>query len=677
MMKQLSKKNNGKGILILLMLFAFGMCVSYFLLDFRWVEIQVHSAIESLGSAIALCFICFLWVEKSNRTISEELKWILIGIFYMSVLDLAHACVDVGKLFVWLHSLSVFLGGLFFFFALVMPRWFKLSSYCVVFIILLAMPILLLSFLYQQFIPVMVTSLGFAFAAKFLNLFGGLGFLIATFCFFYKGHKSQNLDYHVFALHSVLFAWAGLLFELSVLWDPSWWYWHFLRLSAYLMLLTFILGRSRMTLLEVEEEKQLAMEELKWLYRKHKLAINSSNIGIWEWNVSTNELEWNDAMFELYGVDKSSKPTYDVWRNSVSSEYLDLAEANLHQALNARTKYDICFEIVLDDGTKKFIKATGQLFEDQVKGDVFVGINIDLTDMVQVSALLSSSSIGIMTLNLASQQIELKHSASQLIFLSDETSIIHESAWIKLLSDKSEVVYQEAKNKLLNLKSGSIEYELELSRSNDDVIWVHVQTFYNFSVGSKENTLISVFYDMTDKKNHEKKLVEVARYDDLTALPNRKYFFEELERAILKAKRYGRRFAVLFIDVDDFKKVNDTYGHAGGDEYLKHIANQLKAASRETDFPARFGGDEFVVVLEGVREDIDVLELVEKIQLSLVSSKIRLASENVDVTISIGVSIFPDSGLTSEELLKNADAAMYQAKKNGKNACSLYQKTDK
>ena len=175
---------------------------------------------------------------------------------------------------------------------------------------------------------------------------------------------------------------------------------------------------------------------------------------------------------------------------------------------------------------------------------------------------------------------------------------------------------------------------------------------------------VVTFRDITDIAKKTSELQKLAQYDELTALPNRSLFTEQLARAIGRSQRKGAPLAVLFIDLDRFKSVNDTLGHDIGDSLLCQVAGRLRRNLRIGDFPGRWGGDEFVVCLEDFGESGNAAAAAQKLLLVL-SEKYEIGNSEVYATPSIGIAIYPDSGEAADRLIKAADLAMYEAKKRG------------
>ena len=163
----------------------------------------------------------------------------------------------------------------------------------------------------------------------------------------------------------------------------------------------------------------------------------------------------------------------------------------------------------------------------------------------------------------------------------------------------------------------------------------------------------------------------LAIHDALTGLPNRRLLLEYLEQALAHARRNKTLIGVLFIDLDNFKRVNDTLGHAVGDQLICHVARRLRAAVRNEDIVARLGGDEFVVVISDVHAASQVLHVVDKI-LAVMVAPYQIAERELFNSCSVGIGVYPTDGTSSSDLLKNADTAMYHAKSSGKNRYHLY-----
>lgn len=180
---------------------------------------------------------------------------------------------------------------------------------------------------------------------------------------------------------------------------------------------------------------------------------------------------------------------------------------------------------------------------------------------------------------------------------------------------------------------------------------------------------VIVFHDACQSIIQSSKFAYQAQHDPLTGLPNRILLSERLSRAIGLAKRHQRRIALMYLDLDAFKSINDLLGHAVGDCLLQSVAGRLSECTRETDTICRQGGDEFVVLLSEIEKPHDAAKIAEKI-LSALAVPCQIGNHELSITTSIGISLYPDDGADARTLLNHADIAMYYAKNNG---CNHYQ----
>jgi len=186
----------------------------------------------------------------------------------------------------------------------------------------------------------------------------------------------------------------------------------------------------------------------------------------------------------------------------------------------------------------------------------------------------------------------------------------------------------------------------------------------------------SASHNITERKNFEQQLHHLATHDPLTGLPNRSLFFDRLQHALARARRTKRKVAILFIDLDGFKQVNDTYGHAIGDRLLQAITKRLETCFRESDTLARMGGDEFTLILENITGLEQAITLSERV-LSSLEELFLIQGHEISVSASLGLSLFPEDGEEGELLVNHADNAMYAAKRTGKGGLMVYQYLDR
>jgi diguanylate cyclase (GGDEF)-like protein len=228
------------------------------------------------------------------------------------------------------------------------------------------------------------------------------------------------------------------------------------------------------------------------------------------------------------------------------------------------------------------------------------------------------------------------------------------------------------------ISSGLIENYREVVRTgvpftseifiDDDMIKA---TWLNIQVVKLGDGIAITSRDVTERKRLTDHVSYLAHYDQLTGLPNRTLLHDRLHQAIRRAQRQNQKVAVFMLDIDHFKRINDSLGHADGDDLLIAVGERLRSAVRETDTIARMGGDEFVIVMPDFKSMEDVkncgLQIVKR-----AAKPITIGNREINVTVSIGLCIYPDCGLEADQLLKNADAAMYVVKDTGRNGLHIF-----
>ncbi|MDQ2819670.1 MAG: EAL domain-containing protein [Pseudomonadota bacterium] len=217
----------------------------------------------------------------------------------------------------------------------------------------------------------------------------------------------------------------------------------------------------------------------------------------------------------------------------------------------------------------------------------------------------------------------------------------------------------------------SVHSVLRNVRKNGDIFWNDLYIDPVKNDDGEVTHFVGVISDITEARHYERRLQHLAQHDALTGLANRSLLHDRLQDSIDNALRTGTLGALAFIDLDNFKHINDTFGHDSGDAVLRSIAKRLRHALRDDDTVARVGGDEFVLLMNnqpGVRR---ITELVDSIREAL-GAPIRAGGKEIMASVSIGVSLFPDNGVQAEQIMRAADAAMYHAKTVGKNNCQFY-----
>ena len=342
---------------------------------------------------------------------------------------------------------------------------------------------------------------------------------------------------------------------------------------------------------------------------------------------------------------------------------------------NNKTLQNIDFTMIHRNGQEVFIETNANpVLDDQNNTIGYRGINRDITlwkkkqeRQQQLLDIIEASPDFIATADSFGNTTYLNPSARSFLGIPEG------------VEDLQSVNAQLWTNKFLKLKESELSTEKiiwkgenNLSNSLGKQIPVS-QTIVNHKASNQNvHFLSTIARDISERKAYEAIIKRQALYDTLTELPNRRYLYKTLSTLI---EEKDHTFALLFIDIDDFKLINDTLGHKYGDRALKLIASRMKGSVREHDFLCRLGGDEFILLVDGINK-IHELENYAKQLLSIFNHPLRMDDILQSITCSIGISIYPNHGRDVETLMQNADKIMYHMKKLGKNGYRITHTND-
>lgn len=285
------------------------------------------------------------------------------------------------------------------------------------------------------------------------------------------------------------------------------------------------------------------------------------------------------------------------------------------------------------------------------------------------ASIFSNSIEGITVTDTSGTIVKVNNAFSAITGYSAEEAIGRNPRILK--SDRHHPEFYEAMWRSIE-RDGKWEGEIWNRRRNGETYpeWMSISAIKNNKGQTRH--YVAVFHDISQVKKSQEKLEYQANHDALTGLPNRQLYQDRLSMALARAKRNGRKLAVLFLDLDSFKNINDTLGHRAGDLLLQGVADRFAGCCREEDTIARLGGDEFVILMSDLEDGGQgAVGLARRIIASL-AKPFQISGNEVLVRASIGITLFPDDGHSPEDLVKYADMAMYKAKKEGKNRYALF-----
>jgi len=291
----------------------------------------------------------------------------------------------------------------------------------------------------------------------------------------------------------------------------------------------------------------------------------------------------------------------------------------------------------------------------------------------RLSTILEGTRVGTWEWNMQSGAATLNEAWAQMMgYTLDELAPATINTWVNLGHpediEKAQALLQH------HVDGQTPHYECEMRMRHKSGHWVWVLTrgkVVTWALDGKPLLMLGIQQDITDKKMETERLLQKSLHDNLTGLPNRVLMADRLSQAIEAAKRNQTLVALMFIDLDEFKPINDTYGHDVGDELLKKVAKRMRSCIRDSDTVARYGGDEFVALLPSVASETLALEVAEKIRIAL-SLPFDLQAQTVSVSSSIGLVMYPSHGDDEVNLIRRADMAMYDAKFKGRNTVCVF-----
>lgn len=274
--------------------------------------------------------------------------------------------------------------------------------------------------------------------------------------------------------------------------------------------------------------------------------------------------------------------------------------------------------------------------------------------------------------SLQGELIEVNNAWSQVFGYSvEEVAALH-LTWQAITHPDD---LEQSKDQVQQLLAGVIDeinFEKRYLRKDGKIVWGNVQASLARDEANQPLYFVTAIQDITEHKRAEQQVSFMAYHDKLTGLPNRALFFDRLSQAMSQARRTHKHVALLYLDLDGFKPVNDLYGHEAGDVVLKMVAQRLLACVRAVDTVARLGGDEFAVVVGELDTPAEIERVAEKILLAFDQTMALLDGQECKVGVSIGISVFPDNGDEMDSLVAAADAAMYESKHHGKNSYTYF-----
>ncbi|NDP40116.1 MAG: diguanylate cyclase [Rhodoferax sp.] len=408
-----------------------------------------------------------------------------------------------------------------------------------------------------------------------------------------------------------------------------------------------------------------------------RLATQASGVGIWEYDLASKRYDWDAAMFELFGLnpEKANALNNDWLQTLLPGEAQRMKDAT-RATIKQGQVFDMTFQIRRADGQLRFMRNRAALHCDQQGAPCrLVGATEDVTERKQreadlrIAAAAFDCQESIVVTDPDKVILRVNRAFSGLFGYTAEEALGQTPRLFK--SGRHEQSFYAAMWECIK-RDGAWQGEV-WNRKKSGEIFPDLLSITAVHNDQQEVThYVGTHVDLTERKAAQAAIEKLAFYDALTGLPNRRLLDDRLHQALSNARRNKTHLALLFIDLDKFKPVNDDFGHAVGDELLLAVAQRLQTCVRESDAVARVGGDEFVVLLSAIEAAPDASAVARKIHDALIAPFVLSQGQSVTISSSTGIAIYPEHGSNDAELTQHADAAMYQAKAAGRDRFEVY-----
>ena len=434
--------------------------------------------------------------------------------------------------------------------------------------------------------------------------------------------------------------------------------------------------------------RRVMEEDLRRSREGLALAQRIARLGSWEWDIASGSVAWSDQVFRIFGCTPASfTPTFSAFLEMVHAEDREFVARSVDAAVNDRHPYSVHFRAVTPSGVERYIHAQGEVYFEGDTPVTMVGTIIDVSDQKRtLDALVASErfsrsvldSMGahtavldrdgtVVATNRAWRRFAVEHGGDESLGLGANYLAVAESA-----GPDDGAAREAAAGVRAVLRGEQASFTIDYACAG-----AAEERWYALTVqalATQAGGAVVSHDDVTDRKRAETALAYQALHDPLTGLPNRVLLVDRITQALARRARNRGVVAALFLDLDRFKVVNDSLGHAAGDEILVAAAAWLRSVVRPGDTVARFGGDEFVVLCE----DLESAALTERVAGRVVDAfeaPFSIGGRNLYVSASVGVAIAGSPDVEAESLLRNADTAMYRAKELGRRCYALFDDT--
>ncbi|MES9924906.1 MAG: EAL domain-containing protein [Candidatus Thiodiazotropha endolucinida] len=469
-------------------------------------------------------------------------------------------------------------------------------------------------------------------------------------------HSSPSFDINMSSTQPELIAFGGLTVDILLF-----------------LVIWSLAGERR----RVQAKAEAMTADIRDVTQRLNLAQESAQIGTWDYNPISGELIWDDRLYLMYDMPKESfSGGFDAWQSRVHPDDLERTEKEFKLAIEGGRRFHTHFRILHRNGDIRVLEAYASVLRNEMgKSYRVVGVNLDITERRETEErLLLAASVfdhaheGIVVTDPEERILEVNPTFTELTGYSRD-EVIGQTPRVLKSGHHDTAFY---KKMWIELKQrGFWRGEIWNRRKNGEIYaeFLTISTVRNPQ--DKVTHYVAVFSDITTLKDQQARLERMAHYDVLTQLPNRVLLADRMRQAMVQSQRTDKQLAICYLDLDGFKPVNDTYGHDIGDKLLIKVAHRLAEHLRASDSVSRLGGDEFVLLFSNI-EGVPECERALTRLLEAVSTTHAIDGHRIQISASIGVTLYPQDNVDADTLLRHADQAMYRAKESGRNRFHLF-----
>ena len=449
---------------------------------------------------------------------------------------------------------------------------------------------------------------------------------------------------------------------------------------ARLVVAVDVTERKRAENLLMKSERQLAD------------AQEIAHVGSFEWETETDVVRWSDELYRIYGLKpREFEATYAAFLERIHPDDRSTVDAAVRRSVEQGQPFQMEERIVRPDGTIRMLETRGHFIPAQRR---LVGVCRDVTELLEARRIAEAARAEVHDKEDELRELSERLARTEQFSLVMVTLVTMDGYFSRvpqslckllgyteqeLLSmDVEEVIHPDDleddrvhRQRIVRREVKSLDIELRLVPKGGGVVWVYLNCSAVYDSSGQQTHFIVYLRDITERHRAEERIRYQALHDDLTDLPNRVLFNDRLDQAIAHAQRLDTRLAVIAIDLDDFKFVNDNFGHSFGDIVIREAAARLKMTLRTNDTIARIGGDEFVIIVQDLKNEQQAYTIARKVR-EIFRDRFDAGTSSVHVTSCVGISIFPRDGHDGDTLLRSSETALNRAKEIGHDNIQLF-----